>query len=100
MSTFNNENITDMKNMFEGCTSLKDVNFFNINTLNVKNMRYMFCRCKSLKTIDLSSFNTENVQDMRYMIFMFQDWETLKNVEQVKTNDERIIHHFDSYKIF
>ena len=45
-----------MNGMFDGCSSLKELNLSNFNTNNVTNMAFMFCRCSSLKELNLSNF--------------------------------------------
>ena len=57
----------------------------------------MFGGCKSLEGVDLSNFNTENVKNMASM---FSGCKSLKKVEQIKTNDKRIIQSFVDCKIF
>jgi surface protein len=57
-----------MSEMFEGCSSLKNVNLSEFKTENTINMNNMFSRCSSLKELNLSDFNTKNVTDM---VFMF-----------------------------
>ena len=42
--------------MFCNCSSLKEINFTNINTNNVIDMSYMFFGCSSLKELDLSIY--------------------------------------------
>ena len=42
---FKTINVTDMHDMFSGCSSLKEFNLFNFNTNNVTNMSYMFFGC-------------------------------------------------------
>ena len=44
--------------MFEGCSSLKEIDLYNFNTNNVTDMNQMFFGCSSLKKINLSNFNT------------------------------------------
>ena len=46
-----------MSSMFYGCSYLEDINFSNFNTNNVTNMREMFDGNKSLAYIDISNFN-------------------------------------------
>ena len=53
-----NTHITSMSNTFSSCTSLKSVNFSNLETSKVTNMGHLFANCISLTSIDLSSFNT------------------------------------------
>ena len=47
-----------MRGMFSVCSSLKSINLSSFNTNNVNNMREMFNYCSCLESIDLSSFNT------------------------------------------
>ena len=38
--------------MFDGCSSLKELNLNNFNTNNVTNMSWMFRGCSSLKELN------------------------------------------------
>ena len=49
--------------MFWGCSSLKELNISNFNTINVTNMGSIFYRCSSLKELNLSNFNTINIKN-------------------------------------
>ena len=56
-----------MYGMFEGCSSLKELNLNNFNTSNVFNMCCMFYECSSLKELNNSSFvinEKTNMSDM------------------------------------
>ncbi len=64
---FNTANVTDMGQMFHGCSSLTSLDLSNFNTANVENMGWMFGWCQSLTSLDLSSFNTANVTQMGSM---------------------------------
>ena len=66
-----------MSGMFAGCMSLKELDLSSFNTNNVTDMREMFITCSSLKEINLSSFNTDNVTDMS---FMFDGCKNLKSI--------------------
>jgi len=48
-----------MNSMFNGCSSLKEINLSKFNTQNVTDMSWMFYGCSSLKEINLSNFNTQ-----------------------------------------
>ena len=63
--------------MFQGCTSLKEINFKNFDTSSVTNMKSMFEGCSSLEYLDLSGFRTSNVQDMSYMLYVCDSLEYL-----------------------
>ena len=62
-----------MSDMFDGCSSLKELNLKNFNTNNVTDMSYMFYGCSSLTNINLSNFNTNNVNDIIWM-FIFKKY--------------------------
>ena len=63
----NTENVTSMRAMFCGCSSLTSLDVSNFKTSNVTDMGYMFATCSALISLDLSNFNTENVTDMGVM---------------------------------
>jgi len=69
-SSFNTENVIDMRGMFYGCSSLSSVeNLSNLNTKNVIDMSQLFYDCSSLTSIDFSGLNTENVKNMSNLLF-------------------------------
>ena len=67
LSSFNTSNVTSMNGMFDGCSSLTKLNLSSFNTTNVTDMSFMFRGCKALTSLNLSSFNTTNVTNMRLM---------------------------------
>ena len=69
LSTFNTENVTDMRGMFAYCKALAKIDLSTFNTENVTDMGGMFYGCEALAKIDLSTFNTKNVTDMSDMFF-------------------------------
>ncbi|MBR1477968.1 MAG: BspA family leucine-rich repeat surface protein [Lachnospiraceae bacterium] len=69
ISYLNTSNVTDMGNMFNGCTSLTALDLSSFNTSNVTNMMYMFDGCSSLTTLDLNNFDTSNVTNMSHMFY-------------------------------
>ena len=78
LSQFDFSHITTMKNMFNGCTSLKNIIFGNINTSKVENMFFTFCNCIELTSIDLSKFDTHSVKTFE---------RTFSHVEKIKSID-------------
>ncbi|MBO7597013.1 MAG: BspA family leucine-rich repeat surface protein, partial [Bacteroidales bacterium] len=68
IQNFDASKVTDMSQMFSGCSSLESIDDFPFNTTNFTDMSYMFYNCTSLKNINLN-FNTENVTDMSYMFY-------------------------------
>ena len=63
--------------MFNGCTSLQELNLTNFNTENVIFMDGMFSGCQSLKELNLANFNTNKVISMDNM---FYDCQSLKEL--------------------
>ena len=101
----NTTGITNMKQMFDSCTSLTSVQLFD--TSSVTNMHYMFNRCTSLTSVplfdtsnasntgamfsscssltDVPLFDTSNVTDMSYMFSL--------------CNSITIVPLFNTYKV-
>ena len=63
-SGFNTSNVTDMHEMFRGCSKLTSLDVSSFNTSNVQRMDAMFYGCSGLTSLDVSSFNTSNVVSM------------------------------------
>ena len=47
-----------MSQMFEGCSSLNELNLSNFNINNITNIKGMFSNYPSLKELNLSNLNT------------------------------------------
>lgn len=71
-------NVTNMSNMFYGCSILKSMDLSNFDTSNVTEFSSMFFNCRMLKEIDLKSFNTSKAERMGYM---FLSCTFLENVD-------------------
>ena len=85
-NSFNTDNATNMSDMFYGCSSLKELNLNNFNTTNVTDMSYMFYECSSLKELNLNNFNTTNVTDMSNMFYGCSSLEEL-NINNFNTDN-------------
>ena len=60
--------IESMKNLFNGCIHLEEINFPKaFNTSNATNMSNLFYDCKSLDNLNISSFRTNMVKNMSNM---------------------------------
>ena len=70
-------NVTDMNNMFNGCSSLTTLDLSSINTSKVTTMQEMFSGCTSLTSLNLSDLNMKKLQ---YVAHMFYDCSSLKDV--------------------
>ena len=62
-----NNNLTNINNIFKDCTSLKEVNFSELNTFYIEEMEYVFYGCNSLTDIFFGDINTSKVISMKNM---------------------------------
>ena len=67
MEYFDTSRVTNMRSMYDGCSSLTILNVSNFDTSKVINMSRMFFKCSNLTTIDVSNFNTSKVTNMSRM---------------------------------
>ena len=84
---FNTANVTNMRSMFDYCSSLTSLDLNNFNTANVTSMENMFSDCSSLTSIDLSGFNTSNVTNMEEMFFYCESLTTTINIMNANVAD-------------
>ena len=87
---FITKNVTNMSNMFFGCSSLKSINLSNLDTNNVKDMSGMFSGCSSLTSLNLSNFNTNNVNDMSGM------FSGCSSLTSLNTTDQRLLEEWNN----
>ena len=71
--------------MFNECFKLKKINE-NFNTSQVIMMREMFQKCRELEELDLTNFNTSKVNDMNYMFNECFKLKLIKGIENFNTN--------------
>ena len=81
-------NITNMKSIFSGCTSLILLpDFSKWDTTNVTNMSHIFNKCTSLTSIpDISEWNTNNVTSMCGMFCRCTSIENLPDISNWNTS--------------
>ena len=90
------ENLANFESMFEGCISLKSVDFSNFKGKNINNTKNMFNNCISLTSLNLSNFKTNNLN----MDYMFNNCTSLSYLDISNFNDlksfENCITNFPS----
>ena len=84
-------NVTDMKFMFNMCSSLEKLDLKNFNTKNVTDMKFMFSKCSNLKELDLKNFDTSNVTDMTHM---FSGCSSLTKLDLLNFNTKNVTSMF------
>ena len=75
--SFNTEKVQNMQGMFSGCNYLSGVDLSSFNTTSVTNMSEMFSSCMALESLDVTTFNTSNVSNMKSMFYGCQTLTTL-----------------------
>ncbi len=73
MSNFNTNNVSNMDNMFRGCSKLSYLDLSMFNTSNIKCLNSMFYGCSNLVTLNLANFDTSEC------IFRFITFYYIKN---------------------
>lgn len=81
LSGWDTSNVTDMGEMFSGCTALKNIDVSRFNTSKVTSMGSMFKDCSSLTSLDVSSFNTSKVNSYYSFSYMFNGCSSLKALD-------------------
>ena len=59
--------VTDMSNLFRGCSGLTTLDVTGFNTANVTKMSHMFRDCSGLTSLNLSGFSTAKVVETEHM---------------------------------
>ena len=77
-SLFNTSNVKSMPEIFDGCSSLKDIDLSGFDTSSAEDMYAMFRDCSSLTELDLTTFDTSNVKDMCGMFSYCNNLETIR----------------------
>ena len=65
-------NITNMNDMFNGCTSLRHVNASDWVTPNVREANGMFFNCAGLEAVEISNWDTSGMKS-RHIITLYTD---------------------------
>ena len=97
--TFSNpQNIVNMRNMFNGCIHLINLDIGSIDTSNVEDMSGLFYNCSSIRSIDISRLDTSNVKDMSKMFAYCKELRgiDLSNLDTSKVEDMRCMFGFCS----
>lgn len=67
VSNFNTSQLNGTRSMFYGCSSLTKINFGNFDASEVTTLQEMFRNCTSLVELDLSTFISKKATTTRYM---------------------------------
>ena len=81
-------NVTNLRSIFFGCSSLSlpDISIWNTN--NVINMKGVFNGCSLLTSLpDISKWNTDNVKDMCNLFARFTNLKTLPDISIWNTSN-------------
>ena len=87
LSALDTSEVTDMRDMFDSCSSLTSLDLSKFDTSKVTDMAGMFFRCNSLTRLDVNNFDTSNVTDMG---FMFAGCKELTNLDVSKFDTSNV----------
>ena len=90
---FDTSNVTDMKNMFNGCRSLTSIP--QLDTSNVTNMSQMFYNCLSLTSIPL--FDTHNITNTDYMFSGCSSLTTIPQLNTIKVTSMSVMFYYCTF---
>ena len=90
----NTEKVTEMDNMFNGCSALTSLDLTKFNTANVEFMYHMFNGCSALTSLDLTNFNTAKVT---YMNNMFEGCSALESLDLTNFNTAKVEYINDMF---
>ena len=93
---FDTSEVTNMFYLFDGCSSLKQIeDLDHFDTSNVTDMYGMFYTCKSLTSLDLSSFDTSKVN---YKLdYMFRDCKNLTELDLSSFDTSNVISMYNMF---
>ena len=94
LSSFDTSRVWTMDSMFRGCSSLTTLDLSSFATSEVMDMDCMFYGCSSLTALDLSRFATSEVTDMRWM---FSDCSSLTSLDLTSFDTSEVT---DMYAMF
>ena len=89
LSNLDTTNLKYINYMFDGCTSLKSINFSGFDTSQISEMEGLFKNCYSLEEIDLSNFVTSKVTTMNEI---FQNCIALKSLNLSSFDTSKVIN--------
>ena len=93
IENLNTANVTNMREMFNGCSNLVKLDVTNFNTAKVTTMLGMFGGCSNLAELDVTHFNTANVTNMFNMFY------ACKSLTTIYVSDKFVINN-ESYDLF
>lgn len=67
LSGLDTKNVTDMSNMFYGCSSLTSIDVSGFDTGKVESMNNMFNGCSNISSVDLSMLDTSRLEEINGM---------------------------------
>ena len=79
---------TDLGNMFNGCSSLEEIDVSSFDTSNVTSMGNMFKDCSSLTSLDLSTFNVNKVTVNNSYNYMYEIIAGCTSLAELRANSD------------
>lgn len=90
ITNFNTQNVTDMSLMFCNCKQLQNIDLTGLDTRSVTSMHMMFSGCESLVSINVGMFNTAKVEDMEFMFNNCKNLTTISGLDADNFNTSNV----------
>lgn len=84
MNKINTSNVTNMSSMFEGCSSMTNADVYGVNTATT-NISRMFYGCSNLTSVYFRDCNLSNVQDASYLFYGCKKLTTINGLSQMES---------------
>ena len=94
IENLNTANVTNMREMFNGCSNLVKLDVTNFNTAKVTTMLGMFYDCSNLTELDVTHFNTAKVTTM---FGMFGGCSNLAELDVTHFNTANVTNMVDMF---
>ena len=94
IENLNTANVTNMREMFNGCSNLVKLDVTNFNTAKVTTMFGMFNDCSNLTELDVTHFNTAKVTTM---FGMFSGCSNLAELDVTHFNTANVTNMVDMF---
>ena len=94
IENLNTANVTNMREMFNGCSNLVKLDVTNFNTAKVTTMLGMFYDCSNLTELDVTHFNTAKVTTM---LGMFGGCSNLAELDVTHFNTANVTNMFNMF---
>lgn len=78
---------TSLTSMFQGCSSLENIDVSKFDTSSCTDMSFIFSDCSKIASIDISNFKTQQVQTFWCMFYRCSALKTITGLDKIDTSN-------------